>query len=87
MPPLFSGAVNLKHFSLSTEDPPYLGHFTFPNLTTFELYTSTGGEAFLLTTTRLPRSYTHAAGCLHGDSTRNILSRCSAGESRYPTQR
>ena len=35
--PLFSGAVNLKKFILYSEGAPYLNHFTFPNLTTFEL--------------------------------------------------
>ena len=42
--PLFSGAVNLKNFSLSSEGMPFLNHFAFPNLTTFEL--STAGEEF-----------------------------------------
>ena len=35
--PLFSGAVNLKKFVLDSEGAPYLNHFAFPNLTTFEL--------------------------------------------------
>ena len=35
--PLFSGAVNLKKFLLHTKQESYLNHFTFPNLTTFEL--------------------------------------------------
>ena len=34
--PLFSGAVNLKNFSLRLEGAPFLNHFTFPTLTTFE---------------------------------------------------
>jgi len=34
--PLFSGAVNLKNFFLYSEGAPFLNHFTFPNLTTFE---------------------------------------------------
>jgi len=34
--PLFSGAVNLKNFFLHSEGAPFLNHFTFPNLTTFE---------------------------------------------------
>jgi hypothetical protein len=35
--PLFSGAVNLKNFSLRSGGVPFLNHFAFPNLTTFEL--------------------------------------------------
>jgi hypothetical protein len=35
--PLFSNAVNLKEFSLFSEGSPFLHHFCFPNLTTFEL--------------------------------------------------
>ena len=35
--PLFSGAVNLKKFTLDTEQAGLLKHFIFPNLTTFEL--------------------------------------------------
>ena len=42
--PLFSGAVNLKNFSLHSEGIPFLNHFTFPNLTTFEF--SAVGEEF-----------------------------------------
>jgi len=38
--PLFSGAVNLEKFILHSEGAPYLNHFAFPNLTTFELTTS-----------------------------------------------
>jgi len=34
--PLFSGAVNLKNLFLHSEGAPFLDHFTFPNLTTFE---------------------------------------------------
>jgi len=34
--PLFSGAVNLKNFSLRSGGIPFLNHFAFPNLTTFE---------------------------------------------------
>jgi len=37
--PLFSGAVNLKNLFLHSEGAPFLNHFTFPNLTTFELST------------------------------------------------
>jgi hypothetical protein len=36
-PPLFSDAVNLKNFVLRSEGTPFLNHFAFPNLTTFEL--------------------------------------------------
>jgi len=36
--PLFSGAVNLKNFSLRSEGAPFLNHFAFPNLTTFEFW-------------------------------------------------
>jgi len=36
-PPLFSGAVNLKKFTLHSEGVPFLNHFVFPNLKTFEL--------------------------------------------------
>jgi len=43
--PLFRGAVNLKRFVLHSERFPPLGHFVFPNLTTFEL--STMREEFL----------------------------------------
>jgi len=42
--PLFSGAVNLKNFSLRSEGIPFLDHFAFPNLTTFEF--SVVGEEF-----------------------------------------
>jgi len=42
--PLFSGAVNLKNFSLRSEGIPFLNHFAFPNLTTFEF--SAVGEEF-----------------------------------------
>jgi hypothetical protein len=35
--PLFSGAVDLKNPVLRSEETPFLNHFTFPNLTTFEL--------------------------------------------------
>jgi len=34
---LFSGAVNLKEFRLHSEVSPFLSHFVFPNLTSFEL--------------------------------------------------
>jgi len=44
--PLFSGAVNLKNFSLRSEGVPFLNYFAFPNLTTFEF--STVGEEFLI---------------------------------------
>jgi len=44
--PLFSNAVNLREFSLNSERSPFLGHFVFPNLTTFELSTAPGGEGF-----------------------------------------
>ena len=36
-PPLFNGAVNLKKFTLHSEGMPFLNHFVFPNLKTFEL--------------------------------------------------
>ena len=35
--PLFTGAINLKEFVLQSERSPFLHHFIFPNLTTFEL--------------------------------------------------
>ena len=35
--PLFSGAVGLKKFHLHLEGLPFLNHFVFPNLTSFEL--------------------------------------------------
>ena len=35
--PLFSNAVDLKEFVLRSEGSPFLNHFAFPNLTTFEL--------------------------------------------------
>ena len=35
--PLFSGAVDLKELRLHLEEPPFLSHFVFPNLTSFEL--------------------------------------------------
>jgi len=37
--PLFSNAVNLTWFHLHSEVSPFLSHFTFPNLTAFELST------------------------------------------------
>ena len=42
--PLFSGAVNLKNLFLHSEGAPFLNHFAFPNLATFEF--STVGEEF-----------------------------------------
>jgi len=44
--PLFAGAVNLKEFVLQSERFPFLHHFVFPNLTTFELSTKPTGEEF-----------------------------------------
>ena len=35
--PLLNNAVNLKKFFLYSEGSPFINHFTFPNLTTFEL--------------------------------------------------
>ncbi|KAF9652215.1 hypothetical protein BDM02DRAFT_3183927 [Thelephora ganbajun] len=35
--PLFTGAVNLKEFRLYSEGLPFLNHFAFPHLTTFDL--------------------------------------------------
>ena len=42
--PLFSGAVNLKNFSLCAGGVSFLNHFAFPNLTTFEFSTASGGS-------------------------------------------
>ena len=36
-PPLFSNAVNLQEFRLDSESLPFLDHFAFPSLTSFEL--------------------------------------------------
>lgn len=44
--PLFSGATNLKHFTLCSEGSPFLNHFVFPNLTTFKLSTAPGENGF-----------------------------------------
>lgn len=44
--PLFSNAVNLREFILNSERSPFLGHFAFPNLTTFELSAAPGNEGF-----------------------------------------
>ena len=44
--PLFSGGINLKNFFLRSEGVPFLNHFTFPNLTTFELSAMRVGEEF-----------------------------------------
>ena len=44
--PLFSGAINLKHFSLITEVLPFLDCFAFPNLTTFDLSATSHEEPF-----------------------------------------
>ena len=44
--PLFNGAVNLKIFFLRTEVLPFLGHFTFPNLTIFQLLATSEDQAF-----------------------------------------
>ena len=38
--PLFSGAVDLEKLILCSKGIPHLNHFTFPNLTTFELCTT-----------------------------------------------
>jgi len=38
-PPLFSNAVNLKRLVLQSQEWPFLNHFIFPSLTTFELST------------------------------------------------
>ena len=35
--PLFTGAVDLKEFRLHSDWSPFLSHFVFPNLTSFEL--------------------------------------------------
>jgi len=42
--PLFSTAVTLDKFHLHTEGSPFLSHFAFPNLTTFELFAVLGEE-------------------------------------------
>jgi hypothetical protein len=42
--PLFSNAVNLKEFFLNSGGSPFLSHFRFPNLTTFELSTMPEGD-------------------------------------------
>ena len=44
--PLFTGAVNLKEFVLQSERSPFLHHFIFPNLTTFELLAQPAEEGF-----------------------------------------
>ncbi|KAF9652159.1 hypothetical protein BDM02DRAFT_225932 [Thelephora ganbajun] len=44
--PLFANAVNLRVFSLHSERFPFLGHFVFPNLTTFELSAAPEAEGF-----------------------------------------
>lgn len=44
--PLFAGATNLKKFHLHSDGLPYLDHFTFPNLTTFQLFVIPEEEAF-----------------------------------------
>ena len=44
--PLFTSAVNLKNFSLCSERFPFLNHFIFPNLTSFELSAAPGTERF-----------------------------------------
>lgn len=44
--PLFSGAANLKEFILRSEGVPFLNHFAFPNLTTFELSATPEDEVF-----------------------------------------
>jgi hypothetical protein len=44
--PLFTSAVNLKEFILHSERFPFLNHFIFPNLTTFELSATPGRERF-----------------------------------------
>ena len=44
--PLFSSAVNLKEFILHSERSPFLSHFVFPNLTTFELSGMPAQEGF-----------------------------------------
>jgi len=41
--PLFSGAINLKNFSLRFKGIPFLDHFAFPNLTTFK-FSAVGDE-------------------------------------------
>ena len=42
--PLFHNAVNLKEFFLYSDGPPFLDHFSFPNLTTFKLSTVPEGN-------------------------------------------
>ena len=44
--PLFTSAVNLKEFVLHSQRFPFLNHFVFPNLTTFELSAMPGRERF-----------------------------------------
>lgn len=44
--PLFTGAANLKNFVLCSDRFPFLNHFVFPNLTSFELSAAPGTERF-----------------------------------------
>ncbi|KAF9780153.1 hypothetical protein BJ322DRAFT_1084836 [Thelephora terrestris] len=44
--PLFGGAINLKNFALHTEVLPFLDHFNFPSLTTFELSAISEDQVF-----------------------------------------
>ena len=44
--PLFTSAVNLKEFVLHSERFPFLNHFVFPNLTSFELFAIPGVERY-----------------------------------------
>ena len=44
--PLFSNAINLKQFTLRSQKWPFLNHFVFPNLTTFELLTTPEWNGF-----------------------------------------
>ena len=44
--PLFSNAVNLEEFVLRSQKGPFLNHFVFPNLTTFELSATLIWEEF-----------------------------------------
>jgi len=44
--PLFTSAINLKEFVLHSERLPFVHHFVFPNLTTFELSAKPAGEGF-----------------------------------------
>ena len=67
---------------------PHLGHFTFPNLTTFELSTTEANEEFSVSfpAAQLPRSLANTTDSSYRDCGGNAHRRCPFGESHRPSK-